>query len=159
IPDDQLLNLAVRGRLKDSTVLEQQVHRMLRDPRSQALVNGFANRWLGLSKLAGIVPDTDLYREFDEGLREAMAEETRRFVLSQLREDRGVLELVTADYSFLNERLAKHYGIPDIYGPRFRRVQFTDGIRGGLLGQAGILAATSYPNRTSVTLRGRWLLA
>lgn len=159
IPDEELLNLAVRGRLKDPRVVEQQVHRMLRDPRAQALVDGFANRWLGLSKLAGIVPDTDLYREFDEGLREAMAEETQLFVASQLREDRSVVELVTANYSFLNERLAKHYGIPDIYGPRFRRVEFADAVRGGLLGQASILAVTSYPNRTSVTLRGRWLLA
>lgn len=132
---------------------------MLRDPRAQALVDGFANRWLGLSKLAGIVPDTDLYREFDEGLRDAMAKETELFVASQLREDRSVVDLVTADYSFVNERLANHYGVPNIYGPRFRRVQFTDGVRGGLLGQASILAVTSYPNRTSVTLRGRWLLA
>jgi hypothetical protein len=159
IPDEELRNLAVRGRLQNPEVLEQQVHRMLRDPRAQALVDGFATRWLGLSKLAGIVPDTDLYREFDEGLREAMAQETRMFVASQLREDRSVVELVTANYSFVNERLAKHYGIPDVYGPRFRRVQFADGVRGGLLGQASILATTSYPNRTSVTLRGRWLLA
>jgi hypothetical protein len=159
IPDEELLNLAVRGRLNDPKVLEQQVHRMLRDPRSQALVDGFANRWLGLSKLAGIVPDTDLYREFDEGLRDAMAKETELFVGSQLREDRSVVELVSANYSFVNERLAKHYGIPNVYGPRFRRVDYTDGVRGGLLGQASILAVTSYPNRTSVTLRGRWLLA
>lgn len=159
IPDDELLNLAIRGRLKDPKLLEQQVQRMLKDERSQALVDGFANRWLGLSKLAGIVPDTDLYREFDESLRDAMAKETEIFVASQLKEDRSVVDLVTANYSYVNERLAKHYGIPNIYGPRFRRVEFTDGIRGGLLGQAGILAVTSYPNRTSVTLRGRWLLA
>jgi len=159
IPDDELLNVARRGRLKDPGVLEQQVRRMLRDSRSQALVDGFANRWLGLSKLAGIVPDTDLYREFDEALRDAMAKETEIFVASQLKEDRSVVDLVTAHYSYLNERLAKHYGIPNVYGPRFRRVEFTDGRRGGLLGQASILAVTSYPNRTSVTLRGRWLLA
>jgi Protein of unknown function (DUF1592)/Protein of unknown function (DUF1588)/Protein of unknown function (DUF1585)/Protein of unknown function (DUF1587)/Protein of unknown function (DUF1595) len=159
IPDDELRNLAVRGQLKDPKVLEQQVRRMLRDQRSQALVDGFANRWLGINKLAGIVPDTDLYREFDEGLRDAMAKETQIFVASQLKEDRSVVELITANYSYLNERLAKHYGIPDVYGPRFRRVEFTDGVRGGLLGQASILAVTSYPNRTSVTLRGRWLLA
>jgi hypothetical protein len=159
IPDEELRNAAVHGRLQDPNVLEQQVHRMLRDPRSRALVDGFARRWLGLSKLAGIVPDTDLYREFDEGLRDSMAQETRLFVANQLREDRSVVELVTANYSFLNERLARHYAIPDIYGPRFRRVEFTDGVRGGLLGQASILAVTSYPNRTSVTLRGRWLLA
>jgi hypothetical protein len=159
IPDDELRNVAIRGQLKDPKVLEQQVRRMLRDERSKALVDGFATRWLGISKLAGIVPDTDLYREFDEGLREAMAKETQVFVASQLKEDRSVVELVTANYSYVNERLAKHYGIPDIYGPRFRRVEFADGVRGGLLGQASILAVTSYPNRTSVTLRGRWLLA
>lgn len=159
IPDEELLNLAVDGRLKDPRILKQQVERMLKDPRSQALVDGFANRWLGLSKLAGLTPDTDLYREFDENLRESMGEETRRFVADQLRNDRSVTELITADYSYLNERLARHYGIPDIYGPRFRPVKFTDGIRGGLLGQASILAITSYPNRTSVTVRGRWLLA
>jgi mono/diheme cytochrome c family protein len=159
IPDDELRNLAVNGRLKDPKILKQQVQRMLRDPRSQALVDGFANRWLGLSKLAGLVPDTDLYREFDEGLRDAMLKETQFFVGSQLQGDLSVTDLVKADYSFVNERLAKHYGIPNIYGPRFRRVNFTDGVRGGLLGQASILAVTSYPNRTSVTVRGRWLLA
>jgi hypothetical protein len=158
IPDDELRNLAIRGRLKEPKVLEQQVQRMLHDPRSHALVEGFANRWLGLSKLAGIVPDTDLYREFDENLRDAMAKETQIFVGSQLQEDRSVIELVTADYTYVNERLAKHYGIPNIYGDRFRRVKFSDGMRGGLLGQASILAVTSYPNRTSVTVRGRYLL-
>jgi hypothetical protein len=159
LPDEELLNLAVRGRLHDPKVLEQQVERMFKDSRSLALVDGFANRWLGLSKLAGIVPDTDLYREFDESLREAMARETQLFVASQLQENRSVVDLVTANYSLVNERLAKHYGIPNIYGPRFRRVEFGDARRGGLLGQASILAITSYPNRTSVTLRGRWLLA
>jgi hypothetical protein len=158
IPDDELRNLAISGRLHEPKVLEQQVGRMLHDPRSRALVDGFANRWLGLSRLAGLVPDTDLYREFDENLRDAMATETKTFVGSQLQEDRSVTELVTADYSYLNERMARHYGIPDIYGDRFRRVKFTDGVRGGLLGQASILAVTSYPNRTSVTVRGRYLL-
>ncbi len=159
IPDDELRNLAVRGRLQDAKVLDQQVERMLHDPRSRALVDGFADRWLGLRvKLAGVVPDTDLYREFDENLRDAMAQETQIFVASQLREDRSVMELLTADYSYINERLARHYGIPDIYGNSYRRVKFTDGVRGGLLGQASILAVTSYPNRTSVTLRGRYLL-
>ncbi len=159
IPDDELRNLAIGGRLKEPKVLEQQVQRMLRDPRSRALVDGFANRWLGLSKLAGVVPDTDLYREFDENLRDSMAQETQIFVASQLQADRNVMELLTADYTYVNERMAKHYGIPNIYGNRFRRVKFTDGTRGGLLGQASILAVTSYPNRTSVTLRGRYLLA
>ncbi len=159
IPDDELLRLATQGRLKDAEVLKQQVGRMLRDPRSHALIDGFANRWLGLSKLSGLNPDTDLYREFDENLRDAMAKETQLFVADQFQQDRPVPDLVTANYSFVDERLAKHYGIPNIYGPRFRRVTFTDGIRGGLLSQASILAITSYPNRTSVTVRGRWLLS
>ena len=158
VPDDELRNLAVAGRLREPKVLERQVQRMLRDPRSRALVDGFASRWLGLSKLAGIVPDTDLYRDFDENLRQAMATETQTFVASQLQEDRGVMELLTADYTYVNDRLAKHYGIPNIYGNRFRRVKFTDGVRGGLLGQASILAVTSYANRTSVVVRGRYLL-
>jgi hypothetical protein len=140
-------------------VLEQQVQRMLRDPRSLALVNNFASRWLELSKLSGVVPDTDLYSEFDENLRDAMEQETKLFVASQIQENRSVMELLTANYSFLNERLAKHYGIPDIYGNRFRRVTFTDGTRGGLLGQGSILTVTSYANRTSVVIRGRWVLA
>jgi hypothetical protein len=158
VPDDELRDLAVQSRLKDPRVLKQQADRMLKDVRSQALIDGFASRWLGLSKLTGLNPDTDLYREFDETLRNDLAKETQLFVADQLRENRSVVELLTADYSFVNERLAKHYGIPDIYGPRFRRVHFTDGVRGGLLGQASVLAVTSYPNRTSVTLRGRWLL-
>jgi mono/diheme cytochrome c family protein len=159
IPDDELREAAVRGRLSDAGVLEQQVQRMLRDPRSRALVDNFATRWLELSKLPGVVPDTELYPEFDENLRDAMEQETKLFIASQLHDDRSVIELVTADYSFLNERLATHYGIRNIYGSHFRRVAFTDGARGGLLGQSSLLTVTSYPNRTSVTMRGRWLLA
>jgi mono/diheme cytochrome c family protein len=159
IPDDELRDAAVRGKLKEPEALARQVQRMLGDPRSKALVDNFAIRWLELSKIAGIVPDTELYPEFDENLRDAMEQETRLFVGSQIRDNRSVVELLTADYSFLNERLANHYGIPDIYGSHFRRVAFTDGRRGGLLGQSSILTVTSYPNRTSVTMRGRWLLA
>jgi hypothetical protein len=159
IPDDELREAAVRGKLHDPAALEQQVQRMLRDPRSRALVDNFASRWLELSKLSGIVPDTELYPEFDENLRDAMEQETKLFVGSQIRENRSVVELLTADYSFLNERLAAHYGIRDIYGSHFRRVTFADRARGGLLGQASLLTVTSYPNRTSVTMRGRWLLA
>lgn len=159
IPDAELLEAATRGALKDPAVLERQVRRMLRDPRSQALVEGFATRWLELGKLAGTVPDTHLYPEFDENLREAMKMETELFVGSQLREDRHVTELLSSDYTFANERLAKHYGIPNVYGNHFRRVQLGDGVRGGLLGQASVLTVTSYPNRTSVVIRGRWLLA
>ena len=159
IPDEELLNTAMRGRLKDPAVLEQQVRRMLRDPRAHALVEGFATRWLELSKIAGVVPDTHLYPEFDENLREAMAEETKLFVADQLRKDRSVADLLLADYTFANDRLAKHYGIPNVYGSHFRPVTFSDRRRGGLLGQASVLAVTSYPNRTSVVIRGRWLLA
>ena len=131
-------------------MVEQQVQRMLRDPRSDALVDNFASRWLELGKLAGVVPDTDLYREFDENLRDAMEKETKLFIGNQVRNDRSVVELMTADYTFLNQRLATHYGIPDIYGDHFRKVTFTDGRRGGLLGQGSLLTITSYPNRTSV---------
>jgi hypothetical protein len=158
IPDDELLDAAVRGAIKEPAVLERQVRRMLRDPRSQALVDNFANQWLKLGKIAGVVPDVDEFPEFDENLREAILQETRLFVSSQLREDRSVMDLVTANYTFLNERLARHYRIPNIYGSHFRKVSLADGRRGGLLGQASILTATSYPNRTSPVLRGRWLL-
>lgn len=159
IPDDELREAAVRGSLSDRLVLERQVQRMLRDPRSKALTDSFVSRWLELSKLSGVVPDTELYSEFDENLRDAMEQETKLFVGSQVRDDRSVLELLTADYSYLNERLATHYGIRNIYGSHFRRVTFHDSTRGGLLGQASLLTVTSYPNRTSVTVRGRWLLA
>jgi len=159
IPDDELLNAAIAGRLKVPAVLEQQVRRMLADPRSRALVDNFFDQWLQMSKLTGLVPDVDAFPDFDENLREAMHQETGEFVANQLREDRSVLELLTANYSYLNERLARHYGIPNIYGNHFRKVSFTDGVRGGLLGQASVLTVTSYPNRTSVVLRGKWLLA
>jgi mono/diheme cytochrome c family protein len=160
IPDDELRQAAVRGKLSDPTGLDQQVRRMLRDPRSKALVDNFVSRWLELSKIPGVVPDTELYPEFDENLRDAMEQETRLFVGSQVHGNRSVLELLTADYSFLNERLAAHYGIRNVYGSHFRRVTFPDGsTRGGLLGQSSVLTVTSYPNRTSVTMRGRWLLA
>jgi len=159
IPDDELLSAAVRGDLDDPVKLEGQVRRMLRDSRSQALVDNFAYRWLELNKLAGISPDSLAYPEFDENLRDAMKQETFLFVANQLREDRRVTDLVTADYSFLNERLAKHYGIPNVYGNHFRRVTFEDGVRGGLLTNASVLSVTSYPTQTSVVMRGRWLLA
>jgi hypothetical protein len=159
IPDDELLNAATKGTLKDPAVLEQQVRRMLRDPRANALVEGFATRWLELGKITGFVPDTHLYPEFDENLREAMATETKLFVADQLRQDRSVADLLLADYTFANDRLAQHYGIPNVYGSHYRPVKFTDRRRGGLLGQASVLAVTSYPNRTSVVIRGRWLLA
>ena len=158
IPDDELLNVAVRGQLRDPAVLERQVRRMLADSRAQALVDGFATQWLGLRRLQSVVPAPDLFPEFDDNLREAFGQETRLFVGSQIRDDQSVLDLLRADYTFANERLARHYGIPNVYGSRFRRVTFDDGIRGGLLGHGSILTATSYPTRTSPVLRGNWLL-
>ncbi len=158
IPDEELLNVALRGTLKDPATLDRQVRRMLADSRSRALVDNFALQWLKLGKIAGVVPDVDAFPDFDENLRDAMLQETRLFVTSQLREDRSVLDLLTANYSFLNERLARHYQIPNVYGSHFRRVTFEDGIRGGLLGQASVMTVTSYPNRTSPVLRGKWLL-
>ncbi len=159
IPDEELLDVAIRGKLSDPATLAKQVRRMFDDPRALALVDNFATQWLSLGKLAGIVPDVDAYPEFDENLRHAMQQEHRLFMGSQLRGDLSVTDLVTANYTFVNERLARHYGIPNIYGDHFRRVTFDDGTRGGLLGQAGILAVTSYPNRTSPVLRGKWILA
>jgi hypothetical protein len=159
IPDDELLTTAIAGKLRQPAVLDQQVRRLLADSRSKALVDNFVNQWLQLGKLTGLVPDVDAFSDFDENLREAMRQETEEFVAHQMSEDRGVLDLLTANYSYLNERLARFYGIPNVYGNHFRKVAFTDGIRGGLLGQASVLAVTSYPNRTSVVLRGKWLLA
>jgi uncharacterized protein DUF1592/uncharacterized protein DUF1588/uncharacterized protein DUF1595/uncharacterized protein DUF1585/uncharacterized protein DUF1587 len=158
IPDETLLEAATNGTLRQPTVLDRQVRRMLSDPRAQAMVDNFVSQWLTLGKLSGVVPDVDAYPEFDENLRQAFREETRLFVASQLRDDRPVGELLTANYSYINERLARHYRVANVYGSHFRRVTFTDGVRGGLLGQASILTVTSYPNRTSPVLRGRWLL-
>jgi hypothetical protein len=157
IPDDELLDVAVRGKLKDPAVLERQVRRMLADARSKALVENFAAQWLGLRQLAGITPDPDSFPDFDDSLRAAFAKETELFVHSQLSEDRSVVDLLTADYTFVNERLAGHYQIPDVYGNRFRRLTI-DERRRGLLGQGSILTVTSYPNRTSPVVRGKWLL-
>ena len=158
IPDEELLAVAAKGTLSDRATLERQVRRMLADRRAQALVDNFASQWLTIGKLSGVVPDVDAYPEFDENLRDAFRQETRLFIGSQVREDRSVVDLVTANYSFVNERLARHYRIPNVYGSHFRRVTFNDGVRGGLLGQGSILTVTSYPNRTSPVLRGRWLL-
>ena len=158
IPDDQLLTLATRGRLNDPAVLDQQVKRMLADPRSRALVDNFAAQWLMLRKATSHQPDLIFNPDFDENLRDAFIKEAQLFVDSQLRADRGIIELVTADYSFLNERLARHYGVPNVYGERFRRVAFADGIRGGVLGLGGLLMVTSYPDRTAPVSRGLWVL-
>jgi mono/diheme cytochrome c family protein len=159
IPDDELLDLAVQGRLKDPAVLDRQVRRMIADPRSKALVTNFVGQWLLLRNLNGIVPDPDVFPDFDDNLREAMLRETELFVDSQLHEDRSVLDLLRANYTFVNERLARHYQIPNVYGDSFRRVTFGDNDpRGGLLGQASLMMVTSYPNRTSPVLRGKWVL-
>ena len=158
IPDDELLTLAERGRLRDPAVLDAQVRRMLRDVRSKALVDNFGTQWLGLRKAENWLPNADIFPEFDENLRDAFRQETALFLESQFREDRSVVDLLSANYSFLNERLADHYGVRGVYGERFRRVTFTDNVRGGLLGQGGILMVTSYPDRTTPVLRGFWVL-
>jgi mono/diheme cytochrome c family protein len=158
IPDDQLLAVAESGRLSDPLVLQTQVKRMLADPRSQALVKNFAGQWLYLRNIARISPDQTTFPNFDDNLRAALAKETELLIESQMREDHPVTDLLTTDYTFLNQRLAEHYGIKGIYGNEFRRVKLEDPNRYGLLGQASILAVTSYPNRTAPTIRGKWVL-
>ncbi|MBN1238137.1 MAG: DUF1592 domain-containing protein [Gammaproteobacteria bacterium] len=159
LPDEELLELAVSGRLSEDDVLDAQVERMLADPRADALVEDFAAQWLFLRDLELKEPDVFLFRDFDEGLRDAFLEETKLFVGSVLREERSVLELITADYTFVNERLAEHYGIPFVKGSHFRRVALPAGSpRGGLLGHGSILTLTSYPTRTSPVLRGKYVL-
>ena len=158
LPDDELLVAAARGQLRDPGMLEHQVRRMLADPRATTLVDGFAGQWLQVRNVETVYPDPEAFPHFDDNLREALLEETRLFIDSQIRGDRGVPELLSADYTFLNERLARHYGVPNVYGSRFRRVPLNGGDRGGLLGHGSILTVTSYPNRTSPVLRGKWLL-
>jgi mono/diheme cytochrome c family protein len=158
IPDDPLLDVAADAQLKDSAVLEEQVRRMLADSRSKALISNFAGQWLYLRNIATVAPDLGEFPEFDENLREALQRETELFFESMLREDRSVVDLLDADYTFLNERLARHYGIPNIYGNHFRRVALSNEERRGLLGKGSILTATSYANRTSPVLRGKWVL-
>jgi hypothetical protein len=158
IPDEQLLTLAAQKKLHEPAVLEQQVRRMLADPKSDALIANFAEQWLFLRNLKSAAPNLDAYPDFDDNLRQAMKQETELFFGSVLREDRSVVDLLTADYTFVNERLARHYGIPGIYGSQFRRVHVDDEARRGLLGQASILTVTSYPARTSPVQRGKWIL-
>jgi hypothetical protein len=158
IPDDQLLTLAAQGKLKDPAVLEQQVKRMLADERSKSLIDNFAEQWLHLRNLKNSSPDLQAFPDFDDNLRQAMKEETTLFFESIMREDRNVLDLLNANYTFVNERLARHYGIPNVYGSQFRRVTVTNETRQGLLGHASILTVTSYPNRTSPVERGKWIL-
>jgi uncharacterized protein DUF1592/uncharacterized protein DUF1588/uncharacterized protein DUF1585/uncharacterized protein DUF1595/uncharacterized protein DUF1587/cbb3-type cytochrome c oxidase subunit III len=159
IPDDELLDTAIRDELHKPRVLEKQVRRMLADDRSRNLVNNFAEQWLYLRNLESITPDLRLFPDYDDNLRQAFRKETDLFFESILREDRSVLDLLKADYTFLNERLARHYGIPNVYGSRFRRVSLAkDSERGGLLRQGSILTVTSYATRTSPVLRGKWIL-
>jgi hypothetical protein len=157
IPDDELLDLAEQGRLQEPAVLRGQIQRMLQDQRSQALVENFAGQWLQTRSIEQVRPDVDIF-PFDEALRRAFIQETMLFVGSIVREDRSILDLLRADYTFLNERLAEHYGVPNVYGSQFRRVTITDPNRQGMLGHGSILTVTSYPNRTSVVQRGRYVL-
>ena len=158
IPDDELLDLAARGDLRAPAVLEHQVRRMLADDRAAALVDNFAGQWLRLRNLRMVAPSSRFFPEFDYSLRDAMWRETELFFDSQLREDRSVLDLFRSDYTFLNERLARHYQIPYVYGNHFRRVSLPDERRPGILGHASVLTVTSYSTRTSPVVRGKWLL-
>lgn len=159
VPDDELLDLAIRNKLRDRTTLERQVRRMLADPRSDALVTNFAGQWLFLRNLATATPDTRTFPDFDDNLRQSFRRETELLVQSIVGDDRSVLDLIGANYTFLNQRLAQHYGIPGVYGSRFRRVELEPGsVRSGLLGHGSILTITSYANRTSPVMRGKWVL-
>jgi mono/diheme cytochrome c family protein len=158
IPDDRLLEVASQNKLHEPAVLEREVRRMLADPKSDTLISNFAEQWLFLRNLKTTAPNLDAFPDFDDNLRQAMKQETEMFFTSIVREDSNVLDLLNADYTFVNERLARHYGIPGIYGSQFRRVAVTDENRRGLLGQASILTITSYPNRTSPVQRGKWIL-
>jgi hypothetical protein len=158
IPDDELIDVAAAGRLGQPAVLERQVKRMLKDAKSQALVDNFASQWLMLRNLKSHFPTPPDYPNFNNELRQAFRTETEMFVGSIMREDRPVLDMLDANYTFVNERLAKHYRIPNVYGSHFRRVTIPNDERRGLLGQGSILSVTSYPNRTSPVLRGKWIL-
>ena len=158
IPDDALLEAAASGMLADPAELDRQVRRMLADRRATRFTNDFVDQWLQVRNLQAHLPDRRQFRGFDRTLRDAMVQETQLFFESQVRGDRPIDELLRADYTYLNERLARHYGIEDIFGSHLRRVTLTDPRRFGLLGQGSLLTVTSYPNRTSVVLRGKWIL-
>ena len=158
IPDEELLTLASRGRLHDPATLERQVRRMLADPKAQALVDNFVGQWLQLRNLRNKQPNSHEFPDFDDNLRRALDTELELFFASILREDRNVLDLMTADYTFVNERLARHYRIPNVYGSHFRRITLADEARKGLLGKGAILLVTSHAHRTSPVLRGKWVL-
>jgi len=158
MPDDALLDLAASNRLHEPVVFEAQVRRMLADTKADALVENFAGQWLQIRNLQNIAPNTDEFPDFDNSLRDAFRRETELFFRSVMREDRNVLDLMTADYTFVNERLAKHYGLSGIYGSQFRRVTLADDNRRGLLGKGSVLLVTSHADRTAPTLRGKWIL-
>jgi hypothetical protein len=158
IPDTTLLDLAAQNRLHTPAVLEAQVRRMLADPKADALTTNFAGQWLYLRNLKNIQPNSEEFPDFDDNLRQAFEQEASLFFASIVHEDRNVLDLMTADYTFLNERLAQHYGIPNVYGSRFRRVTLTDDARRGLLGKGAVLMVTSHTDRTSPVVRGKWVL-
>lgn len=158
IPDAELLDLAIAGKLHEPATLEAQVHRMLIDPRSRALVTNFAAQWLYLRNLAAVSRDLETFPDFDDNLRQGFRRETELFVESIIREDHSIFDFFRADYTYVNERLAKHYGIDGVFGSEFRRVTLPDPNRRGLLGQGSVLTVTSYATRTSPVLRGKWLL-
>ncbi len=158
IPDDELLKLAEEGKLKDPKVLRQQTARMLMDGKSKAFINNFAGQYLFVRNLATLKPDPDAFPEYDSDLRRAFEEETTLFFNAIVRENHPMTDLLDAKFTYLNERLAEFYGVPGVYGSQFRRVEITDPNRGGILGQASLLTVTSYPNRTSVVQRGKWVL-
>jgi len=158
IPDDELLDIAAAGRLRTGGNLDRQVRRMLADPRSSAFVDNFFGQWLWLRNVSASTPDPKVFQEFDDNLRDAFRRETSMFLQSQVASDRPVVDLLTANYTFVNERLARHYGIPGVYGSHFRRVTYGDERRAGILGQGGLLMVTSYAHRTSPVVRGKWLL-
>jgi hypothetical protein len=159
IPDDELLDLAERDALGRSDVIEAQVRRMLADPKAQALVDNFAGQWLYLRNVESFVPNSSSFPDFDDNLRQGFLAETKLFFESVMREDRSVVDLLTADYTFLNERVAKHYGVPGVYGAHFRRVKLEDETRWGLLGKGSVLMVSSHTDRTSPVVRGKWVLS
>jgi cytochrome c551/c552 len=158
IPDDELLDVAAKGTLHTPAVLDRQVKRMLADPKSQALTTNFAAQWLYLRNLKNMQPLSEEFPDFDDNLRQAFEREAELFFDSIVREDHNVFDLMNADYTFVNERLARHYGVPNIYGSRFQRVRLTDEVRKGLLGKAAVLMVTSHTDRTSPVVRGKWIL-
>ena len=158
LPDDELLRVAEQGRLRTPAALRQQVRRMLADPKSEAMVTNFAGQWLYLRNLKNMVPLSTEFVDFDDNLRRAFAREAELFFASVMRENRSVLDLMTADYTFVNERLAKHYRIPEVYGSHFRRITLADDARRGILGKGAVLMVTSHTDRTSPVVRGKWVL-